>query len=368
MKEAVHMNAAEIIRQTLSEAMADDQSIILLGQGVTDSKAVFGTLAGLPEKFPGRFVETSCSEGCWSGMAVGMGLMGLRPVMIFQRVEFGLLAVEQIVNNAAKVRFLTGKPCPVVFRMIIGRGWGQGPTHGQSFEGFWASIPGIRVVMPGTPEEAGILLKNALTGDEPVVYLEHRWLHGLEAEMWPAKAVGPILASWPGRDQDGGSPTILVAGTDITIAAAGWNVQEALRAASILRECGRSAEVISLRTLAPLDARLVLESVGRTRRFLGVDTGSIICNVATTLSGMVAYACWDVLRGPPAVLGANHHPLPSAPSLVIDYYPTVANIVTMALQMMSANEAVTRQALILIAEERNKREIDRPPVGDVGPF
>ena len=212
----------EAIREATDQKMAQDPNIYLMGLGVPDPKGIFGTTSGLAEKYgPNRVMDMPTSENAMTGIAIGSAILGMRPIMTHQRVDFFILALDQLINNAAKWHYMFGgqMKVPLVIRLIIGRGWGQGPQHSQSLHSFFAHVPGLKVVMPSTPQDAKGLLISAIEDDNPVVYLEHRWLHNTFGEVSPDPTPIPI-----------GKAKIVRPGTDITIVAASHMVLEALAA------------------------------------------------------------------------------------------------------------------------------------------
>ena len=232
------MSFAAAIRDALAVALARDPGVIVYGLGTTDPKGVFGTTQDLHKTFgPERVFDMPTSENAMTGIGVGAALAGLRPVLTHQRLDFALLSLDQIVNNAAKWRFMFGggRPVPLTIRMIIGRGWGQGPTHSQSLQAWFAHIPGLKVVMPTTPEDAKGLLLESIFDDDPVIYLEHRWLHNMTDEV----AEGDYRVAI-------GSARRLRSGADVTIVAMSLMTVEALHAVDHLVHQGITCDLIDL--------------------------------------------------------------------------------------------------------------------------
>jgi len=177
---------AQAVRDALAVAMAKDPGVIVYGLGTDDPKGIFGTTLNLHKEFGSdRVFDMPTAENAMTGIAVGAALAGLRPVMCHQRLDFALLAMDQLVNNAAKWHFMFGgkRAVPITVRMIIGRGWGQGPTHSQSLQAWLAHIPGLKVVMPATAADAKGLLLSSIFDDDPVIVLEHRWLHNVKGDV-----------------------------------------------------------------------------------------------------------------------------------------------------------------------------------------
>ena len=201
---------SESINEAIYQAMTIDESVICYGLGVPDPKGVFGTTIGLQEKFgKERVFDMPTSENAMTGVAIGAALDGVRSVTTHQRLDFFLLAMDQLVNGAAKWHYMFGgnKSVPITIRLIIGRGWGQGPTHSQSLQAWFAHIPGLKVVMPALPSDAYNLLKASIRDPNPVIFIEHRWLHGVQEKKIIKKNV---------RKQIGVSK-ILSKGKDFTV-------------------------------------------------------------------------------------------------------------------------------------------------------
>ena len=219
----------EAILEATDYCMGTDTEVHLLGLGVPDPKGIFGTTIGLLKKYgTERVIETPTSENGITGIALGASMMGMRPILTHQRVEFSLLAIEQIVNQAAKWHYMTGGAlcAPLVIRMIIGRGWGQGPQHSQSLESWFAHIPGLKVVLPATPFDAKGLLISSIKDNNPVIFMEHRWLHETFGEV-PLKAYEVPI----------GQAKVARIGTDIKIVTYSYMILEALSSSRRWTRC-----------------------------------------------------------------------------------------------------------------------------------
>ena len=218
----------EAINEALSLAMELDESVICYGLGVPDPKGVFGTTLGLQEKFGDKRVfDMPTAENAMTGVAIGASLYGIRSVITHQRLDFFLLAMDQLVNNAAKWHYMFGgqNSVPITIRLIIGRGWGQGPTHSQNLQSIFAHIPGLKVVMPTTSADAKGLLLESIFDDNPVLFLEHRWLHNLEGNVPEGDYRVPI-----------GKAQLLKEGSDVTIVSLSYMSIEALHAVEVLEK------------------------------------------------------------------------------------------------------------------------------------
>ena len=300
------LTVAEAIREGLERALEERPEVFVMGEGVTDPKGIFGTTKGLVERFGAdRVLEMPISENAFTGIAIGTCLLGQRPIVVHQRVEFFLLALEQLIDNAAKLRYLSlgRQSVPMVIRLVIGRGWGQGPQHSQSLESLFAAIPGLKVAMPSAAADARDLLLAGIAGGDPLIFLEHRWLHGVRGrvpdEPDPAVLNGPIVRR---------------PGGDVTVVATSFMVLEALRAAEALEAIGIEAEVIDLRVLRPLQLSLVYESVRRSGRLLVVDTGHRVLGMGAEIVAAVTEREFGYLQAPPRRLGLPDRPAASARS------------------------------------------------------
>jgi pyruvate dehydrogenase E1 component beta subunit len=310
---------AEAINEALAVALESDPRVLCYGLGVPDPKGVFGTTLGLQQRFgKDRVFDMPTAENGMTGVAIGAALTGLRPVMMHQRVDFALLSMDQIVNNAAKWHYMFGGLCPVplTIRMIIGRGWGQGPTHSQSLQAWFAHIPGLKVVMPAFPADAKGLLLSAIFDDNPVIYLDHRWLHQERGAVPAGDFRTPI-----------GKASVVREGTDVTLVAMSIMNIEALHAADHLNAQGVRCEVLDLRSVAPLDWDAVFQSVKKTGRLLALDTGSATCSISSEVIARVSMECMGSLKSAPRRIALPDAPSPTSPTLSRGFFATAVDIV-----------------------------------------
>ena len=347
---------ADAIREALQHALETDPNVFVMGLGVPDPKGVFGTTLGLAERFGAqRVLDMPCSENAMTGVAIGAALVGRKPVMVHQRLDFALLAVEQIVNQAAKWSYMFGGQAsvPLVIRLIVGRGWGQGAQHSQSLHSWFAHIPGLRVVMPTTPADAKGLLLAAIDDPNPVIFIEHRWLHG---------TVGPVCEQ-PARVPLG-CAKLMREGDDLSIVSASYGTLEALRAAEVLAGLGVEAEVVDLRSIRPLDEETVLASVKKTGRLLAFDLGWRECGLAAEIVALVTEQAFAHLHSAPRRLTLPPGPTPAAPRLACHYYPRHVDIVEAACGMVGKAE------LACGVRERDEGDLllDVPDPSFRGPF
>jgi pyruvate dehydrogenase E1 component beta subunit len=323
---------AQAINEALSIAMEQDSSVICYGLGTDDPKGIFGTTLGLQEKFgPERVFDMPTSENAMTGIGVGAALYGLRPVMSHQRLDFALLSMDQLVNNAAKWHFMFGgrRTVPLTVRMILGRGWGQGPTHSQNLQAWFAHIPGLKVVMPAMADDAKGLLLSSIYDGNPVIYLEHRWLHNLKGEVPAGDYRVPI-----------GKARTLREGADITITAMSYMTIEALRACDFLAGHGITCDLIDLRSVRPIDWDTIRASVRRTGRLLALDTGFTTGSVAGEIVARMSTEYWGLLKAAPDRLAMPDYPEATSPTLTENYHIRAEHVAAKVAKMVGAKSDV----------------------------
>lgn len=345
------LSFAEAVREGTELAMAEDDRVIVVGLGAADPKGIFGTTTGLAERFGSeRVVEPPTAENGTAAIALGASLTGMRPIVTHQRVEFALLAMDPLVNQAAKWHYMTAakQSVPLVFRMVVGRGWGQGPQHSQSLETWFAHVPGLKVVVPATARDAKGLLIASVRDDNPVVFLESRWSHGVTGHVPLGTYETPI-----------GKANIAREGSDVTIVAYSFPLIEALQASDILADHGVEAEVIDLRSLRPLDLETVEASVAKTGRLLAVDLGWSEFGVSSEVITQIALSGTRLLC-PPQRLGVTPGPIPSTRSLANLAYPGVSGVVTAVLEMLDRYDPSILASVPPVS--------DVPDASFVGPF
>ena len=321
------LNYADAIREATAICLKRDPRAFVMGLGVPDPKGIFGTTGGLLSEFgPERVMDAPLSENALTGLVIGAALNGMRPILTHQRLDFALLSLEQIVNQAAKWYYMfdgRGKTVPIVIRMIIGRGWGQGPQHAQSLSSWFAHVPGLRVVAPSTPADAKGMLISSVEDENPVIFLEHRWLHGMS---------GPVPEGYYKTPID--KCNIARQGSDITVVASSHMLIEAMRAADFSeKQGGFSMEVIDVRSLNPLDFDPIAASVQKTKRLLVADDDTRHCGFAGEIVARVAES-GIVLAKPPVRVTYPDCPSPSSPALAAAYYPSACDMFTAAAKLV----------------------------------
>jgi pyruvate dehydrogenase E1 component beta subunit len=313
---------AAAIREATQQEMARDPRVIVLGQGIDDFKGMYGTTLGLAAQFGGeRVFDTPLSEDGMTGVAIGAALAGLRPIHTHIRVDFMLLAMNQLVNIAAKTRYMYGgQVCvPLVVRGVIGRSWGQGAQHSQGLHALFMHIPGLRVVAPTTPYDAKGLMVQSIRDDNPVIFIEHRMSHFQRGHVPEA----PYTVSF-------GQARTLAAGNDVTLVGISHAAVECLRAAHSLAQVGVQAEVIDPVSLSPLDVETIAASVRRTGRLLVVDCGWVFCGASAEIVAAVSERLQDERPFRFRRMGFAPVVCPTTKSLERLYYPTPQTIASAA--------------------------------------
>ena len=312
----------KLYREALADVMADamhkHDNTMIIGQGVNDFKGLFGTLHGLHEKYPSRVIETPIAEDSIAGICLGASLNGMYPINTHIRADFGLLIFNQLINLAAKYKYMFGGlfEVPMMFRFIIGRSWGQGAQHSQSLQSLLAHIPGLVVIMPSSPRAIKESYEHAISKHRgPVVMLEHRLMYELEfGDESNVTAKNPF------------SSRMIQSGDDVTIVATSVMVLEAKRAAEALAKVGISAEVIDLHSVSDPDHDMIFNSVKKTGLLLTVDTSWVQYGVVSEINRIICERDPTVLKRPSRSLGMAPSPCPTAKALEDIYYPDIRDI------------------------------------------
>lgn len=317
------LTGSEAIREATQIKMEEDPSIIVFGLGVDDPKGIYGTTKGLKEKFgEERVFDTPLSEDAMTGVAVGMALAGLKPIHVHYRMDFALLAMNQIVNMISKYYYMYGGgvSLPIVIRMIIGRSWGQGAQHSQSFYSYFIHTPGLKVVAPSTPYDFKGALIYSIEDPNPVIFIEQRMLHFMKSHVPVQKYLCP-----PGKSR------IISEGSDITIVGISHMVVECLKAKKLLLEEGIDACVIDPVWLNPMDVDTIIDSAKKTGHLLIVDNAYTKCGVSAEIAAAVSERVpgINIKR-----MGFAYVPCPTSKTLQDIFYPSHITVAEMAYSML----------------------------------
>lgn len=309
----------EALTEAMSQEMERDPNVFVYGIDVPDHKRIFGSTVGLVEKFGlERCFDTPLSEDAMTGFGLGAAINGMRPIHVHMRVDFMLLAMNQLANMVSSYRYGAGSKLkvPMVIRAVIGRGWGQSFQHSKSMYSIFAHIPGLKVALPATPRDAKGLLITAIRDDNPVIFMEHRLLYDVSGEVPEEPYAIPF-----------GEANILRDGEDITVVATSWMCVEALKAAEVMQKHGISVEVVDPRTIAPLDDNLIVGSVKKTGHCIVADSDWTHCGLSAEVAARVSESCFDYLKSPVIRIGFAPTPCPCTRPLENCFYPNAIDII-----------------------------------------
>lgn len=314
------------LSEAFHQLMERDPTMLLIGQGLYSPWYVGNSMVGLEQRFgKDRVIDCPVSESAMTGVAIGAALAGVRAVMVHPRMDFMVYATDPIYNQAAKAHYMFGGQVsvPVVIRAIINRGGEQAAQHAQALQSIYMHMPGLKVVMPATPYDAKGLLVASVLDDNPVIFIDDRWLYTLTGEV-PMELYSLPL----------GQGAVRRAGVDVTIVATSYMTLEALKAAEDLSGDGIEAEVIDPRTLKPLDEELICGSVRKTGRLVVADAAFPVCGAASEIAAVVAQRAFSALKAPIERVTLPDAPAPCSRSLEDAYYPTSAGIVAAARRIL----------------------------------
>ena len=306
-----------------------DERVFFIGEGIDDASGVFGSTLGLADKFgKERILDSPLSENGIMGVTIGSALTGMRPIFVHMRCDFLIIALDQILNHAAKWTYMSNGAVslPLTIRAVIGRGWGSAAQHAQAVQALLAHLPGIKVVMPSTAYDAKGLLLAAVQDPNPVVLLEHRWLFERQSYVPDSDYLSPI-----------GKAKVCRSGNDLTIIGTSLMVHEAMHAAQELSKDGIEPEIIDLITVNPMDTETILDSVRKTGRVLIADTGHLFCGISAEISAMIAENCFNYLFAPPVRIGWPDVPVPASPVLESYFYPKFEDIIEASKKLMKGS-------------------------------
>lgn len=320
----------EALNLALTREMAEDPCVFVFGLDVADHKRIFGSTQGLVEKFGGeRCFGTPLSEDAMTGVAVGAAISGLRPVHVHIRADFLLLAMNQIGNMMSNLRYMSGGilKIPLVVRAVIGRGWGQSAQHSKSLHSMFAHFPGLKVVLPTTPQDAYSLLRASIRDDNPVIFLEHRWLYDISGEVDEGEHV-PL-----------GQAAVRRPGEAVTLVCTSWMNVEAIKAAEVLARRGIEVEIIDVRTVMPLDEETMVRSVNKTGHCIVADYDWTFCGFGAEVAAVIGQRCFGRLKRPVERLGFAAVPCPTTRPLENLFYPSAPTLIRVVEKLLGLAES-----------------------------
>lgn len=335
-------------RKALNLAMADelknDESVFIFGLDVDDHKSIFGSMDGLLKDFGSeRIFGTPLSEEAMTGFAIGTAVRGLKPVHVHIRADFSLLAVNQIVNMASNIHYLTAGQLsvPLTIRVVIGRGWGQGLQHSKSVHAMFSHFPGLKVVMPSTAQEAYSLLRHSIQDPNPVIFIEHRWLYDVEGSVDTSKVIAPNTSH-------------LLAGESVTVVANSWMSVEALKAAEHLKGLGITLDVFNVSNISDIDVKPIVESIAKTKHCIVVDHDWNNYGFNSEVATLVYEKSFNHLKKPIVRIGQKFFPCPTARPLEDKFYPKAQDIIRAACDLMSQKSPALNDAEFYSYENKFK--------------
>ena len=309
----------EAICEAMSEEMRLDQTIYLMGEEVAQYNGAYKASKGMLDEFgEKRIIDTPISELGFSGIGVGSTMTGNRPIIEFMTFNFALVGIDQIINNAAKIRQISGGqfPCPIVFRGPTGSAGQLAATHSQAFESWYANCPGLKVIVPSNPYDAKGLLKSAIRDNDPVIFMESEQMYGDKGEVPEEEYLIPI-----------GKAEVKIPGKDVTIVSFGKILKEASKAIDELKKEGIEAELIDLRTIRPLDINTILESVKKTNRLVILEESWPFGNISTEITYQVQNQIFDYLDAPIEKINTADTPAPYSPVLLAEWIPNSQDVI-----------------------------------------
>ncbi|OGS70944.1 MAG: pyruvate dehydrogenase [Flavobacteria bacterium RIFCSPLOWO2_12_FULL_35_11] len=309
----------EAICEAMSEEMRRDETIYLIGEEVAEYNGAYKASKGMLDEFGAkRVIDSPIAELGFTGIAIGSAMNGNRPIVEYMTFNFALVGIDQIINNAAKIRQMSGGQinCPIVFRGPTGSAGQLGATHSQAFENWFANTPGLKVVVPSNPYDAKGLLKAAIRDDDPVIFMESEQMYGDKGEVPDGEYIVPI-----------GVADIKREGTDVTIVSFGKIIKEAYKAAEILEKEGISVEIIDLRTIRPMDSEAIFKSVRKTNRLVILEEAWPFGSVSSEIAFQVQENIFDYLDAPIKRITTADTPAPYSPVLLEEWLPNANDVV-----------------------------------------
>lgn len=316
----------EALGEAISEEMRRDANVILMGEEVAEYNGAYKVSQGMLDEFgPERVIDTPIAELGFAGIGIGAAMNGLRPVIEFMTFNFSLVAIDQVINSAAKMNSMSGGQftCPMVFRGPTGSAGQLGAQHSQNFENWYANTPGLKVVVPSNPYDAKGLLKTAIRDNDPVIFMESEQMYGLKGDVPEEEYLLPL-----------GQAHVVEEGSDVTIVSFGKMMRVVENAVTELKKEGIQPEVIDMRTVRPLDYETVIRSVQKTNRLVIVEEAWPLASISSEISFMVQKNAFDYLDAPIRRVTSRDVPLPYAPTLVDAWLPSAARIVEAVSSVM----------------------------------
>ena len=316
----------EAICEAMSEEMRLDQSIFLMGEEVAEYNGAYKASKGMLDEFGDkRVIDTPISELGFAGIGVGSTMTGNRPIIEFMTFNFALVGIDQIINNAAKIRQMSGGqfPCPIVFRGPTGSAGQLAATHSQAFESWYANCPGLKVIVPSNPYDAKGLLKSAIRDNDPVIFMESEQMYGDKGEVPEEEYLIPI-----------GKAEVKVIGKDVTLVSFGKILKQAQIAVDKLKEEGIEVELVDLRTIRPLDMDTILESVKKTNRLVILEESWPFGNISTEITYQVQNQIFDYLDAPIEKINTADTPAPYSPVLLAEWLPNSDDVIKSIKKVM----------------------------------
>ena len=316
----------EAICEAMTEEMRRDETIFLMGEEVAEYNGAYKASKGMLDEFgERRIIDTPISELGFAGIGVGSTMTGNRPIIEFMTFNFALVGIDQIINNAAKIRQMSGGqfPCPIVFRGPTASAGQLAATHSQAFESWYANCPGLKVIVPSNPYDAKGLLKSAIRDNDPVIFMESEQMYGDKGEVPDGEFTLPI-----------GVAEIKRTGKDVTIVSFGKIIKEAYKAADILAEEGIDSELIDLRTIRPMDYNTILESVKKTNRLVILEESWPFGNISTEITFQVQSQIFDYLDAPIEKINTADTPAPYSPVLLAEWLPNFNDVIKSVKKVM----------------------------------
>ncbi len=309
----------EAICEAMSEEMRRDETVYLMGEEVAEYNGAYKASKGMLDEFGElRVIDTPISELGFAGIGVGSTMTGNRPIIEFMTFNFSLVGIDQIINNAAKIRQMSGGqfPCPIVFRGPTGSAGQLAATHSQAFDNWFANCPGLKVIVPSNPYDAKGLLKSAIRDNDPIIFMESEQMYGDKGNVPEEEYLIPI-----------GEAEVKKEGNDVTIVSFGKIIKEVYKASEKLKEQNIDLEIIDLRTIRPLDIETIINSVKKTNRLVIVEEAWPFGNISTEISHQIQNKCFDYLDAPIEKLNTADTPAPYSPVLLAEWLPNQNDVI-----------------------------------------